>query len=441
ATLGLEPILLSRKKSEDIKNWYRIFILDKPVLAMGLRSAVFVPLRNLGLIIVEDEPNPNYKNIQAPYYHVRDVSLVRRDLQKVNLILGANLPSLESFYLIKRRKAKYLFLPSKRKEPPEIKIIRPQKSSNFKKSILSVYIQDQINQAIQQKEKVLLCMNRRGFATFIYCQSCGVVLKCPRCNINLVYHFENKNLRCHYCNFKSDLPKICTVCNSGYIKYKGGGIEKIENQIACFFPNAKVERYDRDNKVLNPEFDICIATKGITDKMDLDFSLAIILKLENFLNQMDFRAEEKMFYFITKLFNLTGKRLIVESFSLDPDRASILINKNFSPFYEEELKKRKETRFPPFWQIISLRLRGRNQTKVLQKTKELFEKLRRHNKNKNIEIFSYGKFYPEKLRDNYYAQILIKTKDVFTANKFIKGNLKKFSHSGIILTIDVDPIF
>lgn len=445
---GRLPAVLYRQQSQELMEWINVKWKKYGVI-IGTRSSVFAPVNNLGLIIIDEEHDNLYKQDQVPHYHPRDVAFMRMNIEKAKLILGSRFPSLESFYLAKRGKIKYASIP-RRINFPEIKIIDRQREPYHlkqKNAILSKYLEDCIFEALNKKGKILLFFNRKGFATFASCRNCGLVLRCPRCNVNLAYHFKDNILKCHYCNFKAEAPKICPNCNSGYIRYLGMGIEKIESELARIFPQAKIKKLGnlKDKDSDGAGTDIFISTNSIIRGIGYpdyrnNFDLIGILSIDSSLNRIDFRSTEKTFALLTAFLGLTDKKIIIQTSLPKHYCLGAIANKDINLFYKEELKERRQLGLPPFKHLAIVKLRGKNEDRVKKISADLFSKLQRINKDKNINVVSVNPGEPAKLRGNFYWQVLIKGNSPFRMSRFVKSHLKNFPHSGIIITIDMDPL-
>ena len=441
---GLEGVSISilyRKAPDELGEWLRARSGEANVV-IGTRSAVFTPLKDLGLIIIDEEESPVYKQDQVPHYHAREIALMRMELEKIKLILGSSSPSLESYFLVKKERIKYQLIPRSR-DFPEIRLIDMKSERRFskdKKIIFSKYLMDSVFTSINAKEKVLLFLNRKGFATFSHCHNCGKVMKCPRCNVHLVYHFKEGKLSCHYCNFKMELPKICPECNAGYIKFSGAGTEKIESELSRLFPQAKIKDVESHQHLDINEADIFVATSAVFKQEDLRFDLTGVLGIDNSLNRVDFRSTEKVFAVLSGLLGLTDKRFIIQTGAPAYSCFQALQKKDPGSFYDEELKQRRQLKFPPFKHFILVKVRSGKEEKARDCANSLFEKLRNSSKNKGVKVISVTPGEHAKLRGNYYWQILLATDDPVKANKFLKISLKDFKHSGIIITVDVDPV-
>ncbi len=440
--LGIEVFLAFRKQPKELEAWEKIRQAQYCVV-IGTRSSIFSPVNNLGLIIVDQEDDRVYKQEQAPHYHAREVALMRAQIQGAKVILASHSLSLESFYLARKENLKREIIPSKQAYP-QIKVIDARRlayAQRKSKSLFSKFLADAIYAQLGEKGKILLVINRTGFATAASCHNCGAALKCPRCNINLVFHFQEDKLRCHHCNFKMEAPKICPSCNTGYIKYSGIGTEKVESEIARIFPQARIKIIGEDKEAVNlSEADIFVATGSVIKQQEiLSFDLIGVLAIDNSLNRVDFRAAEKTFSLLKGLVGLASKKMIIQSANANHHCFQALVKNDPQLFYNEELKTRKQLELAPFKHMILLKVRGSNLEKVKQAAADLFEKLNSLKSN-SIKILSLNPGQPPKLRGNFYYQILARASSPEKAGHFLKLHLKEWHYSGIIVSVDVDPI-
>jgi primosomal protein N' (replication factor Y) len=308
------------------------------------------------------------------------------------------------------------------------------------KVIFSKALLDAIDSALKAKGKILLFLNRKGFATFAFCHACAMPLKCPRCNINLVYHFKNNLLTCHYCSYKIEMPKICPNCNSGYIKFSGIGVEKVESELTRIFPLAKVKVIQGQGEENLEDSDIIVATSSVIKHPKYCFDLIGVLAIDNSLNRVDFRSAEKTFSQLIGLCSLTNKQIFIQSKLINHYIFKALFKKDVNIFYEEELKQRKQLKFSPYSHMVLIKLRGKNESRVESCALKLFDELNAYNKAKEIRVISVNPGQPAKLRGNFYWQVLISIDNIKKLKNFLKIPLKNFLHSGIILTVDVDPL-
>ncbi len=443
--------VLYRNQPDELKTWLGVK-QGRFNIVIGTRSSIFAPLNNLGLVIIENEQAYGYKQDQMPHYHAREVGFMRVNIEKAKLILGSVMPSLESFNLAKKGKIEYKFIP-RGQGLPEIKVCDmkglPVVSAR-KNIILSKYLADSIFQVVnsvdtvnsgvlQKKGKVLLFLDRLGFATAAFCFNCGMVLKCERCSVNLVFYYKENTLRCHHCNFKMSPPKICPNCSAGYIRYSGAGTEKIESELSRIFPQARVKQLNIIDNFNIDEAEIFISTQAIIKEIGVKFDLIGVLGIDNSLNHMDFRAGEKACDILFGLIGLTDKKIIIQTSLPRHFVFTAFMNNNARLFYDEELKQRRELNFPPYSRLAIIKLRGRKEDKVESNSKALFDNLNKKN-DLAIEFLSVNPSYPLKLRGNFCWQILVRSTSAVKISRFLKTHLKNFPHSGIIITVDVDPV-
>lgn len=440
--LNIEAVVCFRNQPDELEVWEKIRQASSCVV-VGTRSSIFSPVNNLGLIIVDQEDDQVYKQEQAPHYHAREVALMRAEIVGAKVILGNHSLSLESFYLAKEANINFEIIPSKLAYP-QIKIIDVRRlayAERKSKSLFSKFLADAIYNELGEKGKVLLVINRTGFATAAACHNCGVALKCPRCNINLVFHFQEDKLKCHHCNFKMEVPKICPSCNTGYIKYSGIGTEKVESEIARIFPQARIKIIEDDKQPTNlADADIFVGTSSVVKQQGiLNFDLVGVLAIDNSLNRVDFRAAEKTFSLLIGLVSLTPKKIIIQSAYANHYCFVALVQNDPQLFYKEELKQRKQLNLAPYRHVILIRVRGIDFEKAKKASLDLFEKLN-NAKSASIKILSLNPGQPPKLRGNFYFQILMRAASPEKASQFLKLHLKDWHYSGIIVTVDVDPI-
>jgi primosomal protein N' (replication factor Y) len=425
--LGKEVYISYRKQPKELLSWESIRS-DSTAVVLGTRSAVFAPVNNLGLIILDREEDSVYKQEQVPHYHAREVAFMRCELEGARFILESVSPSLGSFYLAQNEEINYQLIP-RAKSSLEVKIIDTKRmpySERNSKSIFSRSLSDAIAAVLNAKGKTLVFINRKGFATYAACHNCGLALKCPSCNISLVYHFDQNLLRCHHCSFKMEPPKICPSCNAGYIKYSGTGTDKIESEIARIFPQARIGT------------DIFVSTSLILKEEEAKFDLVCVLNIDYSLNRVDYMAAEKVFYLLSGLALLTDKKIIIPTSFPEHHCFKAIFTGDPDIFYSEELKFRKQLGFPPYKHVALVKLRGKDPVNVRKAAEDLFSNLK--GGDKTVKALSLNPGNPEKLRGNFYWQILFSASSAKSLSRFLKIHLKEFRYSGIIITVDVDPV-
>ena len=347
---------------------------------LGVRSSLFLPFTNLGLVIVDEEHENTYKQFDpAPRYHARDTAIMLAQLHHAKVLLGSATPSLESYYNCMAGKYGHTALSSRYLDlqPPEIKIVNLREAYRKKqmKSHFSVPLLDGIEKSLQQHEQVILFQNRRGFSIYLECAECGWVPRCKHCDVSLTYHKKEKTLVCHYCGYSVPTAAVCQDCGSSHLQMKGFGTEKIEDEIALFFPGARIARLDLDavrtRKYLERiirgfergEIDILVGTQMISKGLDFDnVSLVGILNADNMLNYPDFRAYERSFQLMLQVSGRAGRRnkqgsVIIQTYDSSHHLYDLVISNDFRSFARIQLSERKSFHYPPYARLIEIMLK------------------------------------------------------------------------------------
>lgn len=446
--------------SKRVSEWRRISSGEARII-IGARSAIFAPVKNLGLVVVDEEHETSYKQEDAPRYNAKDVAIKRAELSNAIVILGSATPSLESFYAAKNGKFTIIKL-SERIDSrllPAVDIVDMREEITRAKRIpiFSQKLREWIKKDIAEKKQVILFLNRRGFSTFISCSKCGYVIKCKRCSVSLTYHFDKKKLICHHCNFNMPPPEVCPECNASYMKYWGLGTEKIESEAHRLFPESVIERMDTDStrkrgahgktlsRFKDARIDILIGTQMIAKGLDFPkVTLVGVISADTALNLPDFRSAERTFNLLTQVAGRAGRgdlggRVIIQSYT--PKHYSIQAAKNhdYDTFYDKEIRLRKELYLPPFCHMVALTLRGRKEEKVFKASDNLKVSLEEANKSKNIEILGPAPSPISKMKGMYRWNIFLRSETVENIIVILKEAIDKNKSSGIIVTVDVDP--
>jgi primosomal protein N' (replication factor Y) len=477
--ISLTPQLLSRFKDrfgenlallhsglgrgERYDQWRRIW-KGEVKIAMGARSAIFAPFKNVGIIIIDEEHDPSYKQEDKLKYHARDVAVIRAKQGEATLLLGSATPSLESFYNAETGKFRLLNLPERieGKPLPRVEIVDMRKEVN----LLSEKVKAALQKNIDNKKQSLLFLNRRGFANFILCPECGHTFKCPNCSVTLTYHLRDRSLQCHYCDYQIQAPGDCTRCQGHRLQGMGIGTERLEQEIKSLFPQTQVERMDRDTtsrrrshlqilkRLESGSIDILVGTQMIVKGHDFpNVTFVGVISADTSLHFPDFRASERTFQLLTQVAGRAGRgdvfgEVVIQTFN--PDHYSILRAKDqdYIGFYQEEIQFRKALEYPPFSRLINFRLVGNSE----ERTKEMAEELGRIGQSllkkgygKGIEILGPSTAPFAKMRGKFRWQMLAKGKSPQLIHQFAKvlsskmeGQLKGM---GVNLDIDVDPVF
>lgn len=433
----------------------------KASIVVGARSAIFSPVENLGLVIIDEEHETTYKQDDVPRYHARDVAEERARMNACPLILGSATPSLESYYKAKTGEYRLVRLTRRIEERllPKVKIVdmRMELATRKKIQIFSRILLDAIDSTVKNGKQAMIFMNRRGFSTFMNCKSCGLVLKCRRCDTVLVYHFEEKKLVCHYCGYNQAPPDICPKCRSGYIKYLGLGTEKIESEIGRHFAHVPTARMDSDTTQKSGSHDrilgefksgrtrLLVGTQMIAKGLDFpQVTLVGVVSADVSLNIPDFRAGERTFSLLTQVAGRAGRgedggEVIVQTYA--PDHYAILAaaKHDYEKFYAEEIVSRKELAFPPFTNLVKLTVRARNDKLAERSAGELAEAVK-----KMYPDLTMGGPAPApiaRMRGYYRYNIILKHKDRSAMCGMLKNALPSFHKPhGVLVAVDVDPI-
>lgn len=443
-------------------------------ILVGTRAAVFAPFTNLGLLIVENEDAYGYKDERAPYYHCRDVAAMRAELEKIPLILSSNTPSLESYYAVKRKKYALINIADKNAEQ-QVKITIADMRQYGRKlkgrMLFSPVLEDKMRKAIQSGKKIIIFINRKGYASFVYCQKCGYTAACDKCSSKLIFHFEEKKLVCNSCGLKKALFELCPKCNANYIRFKGYGIEKVISQLHLVFPQARISRIDKEHAVFSPDFQILAATEmvfhqdsqagiaclpagrlprcaprndssdfaGNDGNLDSALKAEIVgaLNLDSALNIINFRSSEKLYALVERLKSLATEELIIQTAIPEFFAAKEFINLELDKLYDAELKERKALSLPPFTHLITLKLRAKNLARVQASSMNVYEKLR--NMDKKVEVFEPIEAIPLRRRGYFCFNILLKAKNPLAVNRLLKKRLKEIRLQGARLAVEVDP--
>jgi len=433
------PIAIYDKKAtpkNELEQWERIRKGEFQVI-IGTRSAVFAPVADLGLIVIDEEENNAYKQGQSPHYHAHEVAHMRSRIDQCRIIYGSSLPSAEIWEKARRNKWKKIMFKDDRSMI--VQIIDMTNYNPRKTSILSFPLQSSIQKTLEDKGTILLFMNRLGFSTRTQCQQCGFTIQCERCNVNLTYLYSKKTMACRHCNFKKQLPKMCPECKGSYLRSMGTGVEKLESEVARLYPMARIHHYDRQSKVFPKGADIIITTQAIFrrhDKWSVD--LVALLNFDAQMYHIDFRSGQRAFSLLIHLRQLAKERLLIQTNMVENYCIKAIKSLDYNKFYREELKLRRGLDLPPFKHMVSIGLRGIKESTVFDQSNDLFNILEK-SKVKSISISDPHPDVNPKLRDQYRFSILLKGKSVKKMLALIKSSLMGFRKKGVIMTINVDP--
>lgn len=385
---------------ERVEVWRRIKNNEIKVL-IGTRNALFLPFENLGLIVVDEEHDSNYKPREiSPFFNAKDAAQVLANLYNSNVILGSATPSVESYYAAKKEKLRYVYLAERfgSVKIPEFELINFKEAQDSKKLVGSFSLQliDDIKLEIDRKKQIMILHNRRGYANVVECESCGYVNYCSNCDVVMTYHKFSNEMKCHYCGQKAAKPRTCPKCNSEKLNVRGVGVEQIHEEVSKIFPDAEVDRMDVDSmrrkfayeklyeKIEEGETDIIVGTQMISKGLDFDnIELVAIPKADSLLYVQDFRAEERAFQLITQVSGRAGRisgtgKVLIQTYNPQHSIFQMLKDHDTANIYEHLLNERKKFLYPPFVKLIMIELKHRREDKVNRASQFLGSILRKY---------------------------------------------------------------
>jgi len=432
-------------------------------IVVGARSAIFAPVKNLGLIVVDEEHETSYKQQDTPRYHAVKAAIMRAQIESAMVILGTATPSLESYYKAKNKEYKLLELTERiEKRPlPVVNIVDMREEIVQRKKrhiVFSRILRDSVNRVIDKNEQVILFLNRRGFSTYANCKKCGFVFRCKHCNVALNYHSDKKKLICHYCGYQLDPVDICPECNSSYISYFGFGTQRVESELYKFFPTAGITRMDTDSTTKRKshkhilkdfssgKFNIMIGTQMVAKGHDFpQVTLVGVVSADTALNLPDFRAGERTFQLLTQVAGRAGRgslpgRVIIQTYA--PEHYAIVsaIKHDYKDFYKKEIALRKELMLPPFSSIIIITLRSYKEERAQKAAEEFVRKLSKVKIAGCYEIAGPVQDMIYRLRRQFRWNVILKIKMGEKTTDQLRAVLGKIKPpSGVRLAINVDP--
>ena len=477
--ISLTPQLLSRFKDrfgdhlallhsklgrgERYDQWRRV-LRGEVKIAIGARSAIFAPFKKLGIIIVDEEHDPSYKQDEKLKYHARDLAVVRAKQADATLLMGSATPSLESYLNAERGKFRLLTLPERieGKPLPHVEVIDMKREEG----LLSGKVKAALRKNLEEKKQSLLFLNRRGFANFILCPDCGFTFKCPNCSVTLTHHLKDRSLRCHYCDYTIEPPGDCPKCGGYRLRGIGVGTERLEQEIRALFPGIEVERMDRDTttrkrshqeilqKLESGHTDILVGTQMVVKGHDFpNVTFVGVISADTSLHFPDFRASERTFQLLTQVAGRAGRgetpgEVVIQTFN--PEHYSILRAKDhdFLGFYKEEIPFRNGLDYPPFSRFINFRVVGNNEKRTKELSEEMGEigqSLLKKGYPKGIDLLGPSAAPFSKMKGKFRWQMLAKGKSPRLLHQFARELASRLDDSirrkGVSLDIDVDPVY
>ena len=445
--------------------WQRLYNNEIKILA-GARSAVFAPLQNIGLIIIDEEHEGAYKQTNpAPRYDARVVAKRLAQFHQAPLLLGSATPDVSTFYYAQNNNNLFQMLKRFNNAPlakPEVINMQEHGKAAYR-GIISKPLQTEIKETVEAGKQAILLMNRRGFSTYSQCKACGTVIECPDCSIPMVWHADGKKLKCHYCSKEMSFPDFCPQCGSDALANSGTGTQKIEILVKEIFPEYRVERIDSDiltkknahiallNKFQKGEIDVLVGTQMIAKGLDNpNVTLVGVISADTGFSVPDFRASERGFQLLTQVAGRAGRgeykgKVLFQTYNPDYYAFQTAKSQNFEKFFETEIKARQEFDYPPFSQIVRIILSSMNNFRAEKSAMEIALRL-----NTMTEKFGFSEYLEvlgpspciiAKINGYYRYQILIKNKLSQKGHDFISRFLDKITlPKDIKMAIDVDPL-
>lgn len=447
---------------EKYDEWRKVERGDAQVV-VGARSAIFAPLKNLGVIIIDEEHEASYKQDSNPRYHARDVALLRAQYNQAALVLGSATPSLESRARAGKGVYQHLRL-TQRANPlasiPEVQLIDfrdyigQNETSNFTPPLIEA-IQDRLD----KKEQVVLMLNRRGYSSFVMCRECGAVDTCPNCDISLTLHMDTKTMNCHYCGFTKEIPHVCPNCQSRSIHYYGTGTQKAYDELAELFPEARILRMDVDttrkkgsHQSLLEQFgkgeaDILLGTQMIAKGLDFpNVTLVGVLNADTALNLPDFRSSERTFQLLTQVAGRAGRaekagQVLIQSYNPQHYAIRFAKDQDYEGFYTYEMAIRRQLGYPPYYFTIGITLSHKKEEEVLRRAYQVMEILRSGLSDASVILGPTPKPIA-RTHNLYHYQILIKYRledELASTLNQVLGLTQERENSELRLSIDHEP--
>ena len=432
-------------------------------IVIGARSAIFAPLENIGVIIIDEEHDSSYKSEAVPKYDAKEIAKKIAKENNCPLVLGSATPDLNTYYKAKQGNIKLLELTKRanNSDLPTVQIVDLKTElANGNRSMLSIALHNAIEKNLEEKRQTILFLNRRGFSTFIMCRECGYTVKCKNCNISLTYHqYENK-LKCHYCGYEQNVVTVCPECHSTKIRYFGTGTQRLEQEINKVFPNATTIRMDKDtvtkknshedilNKFRDENIDILIGTQMIVKGHHFpNVTLVGVVAADSSLNIDDYRANERTFQILTQVAGRAGReklkgQVIIQTYNPDNFAIQCAKNQDYKEFYKTEIALRQQLMYPPFKDIILINFNGLSESEIKKVSLEVYKYLM---ENLNLDEFKVMKPMPspiDRIQNHIRWRMIVKGNMTADANQVFNNCLKLIydkNYKNTRVTIDVNP--
>ncbi|HEX9628825.1 MAG TPA: primosomal protein N' [Pyrinomonadaceae bacterium] len=454
----------SLSKGERFDEWTRVRNGTARIV-IGTRSAVFVPIQNLGLIIVDEEHESTYRQQDSPHYNARDTAIVRAQKQSAVVVLGSATPSLESFHNASTGKYQYLQLPNRLGDRPlavaEIIDMRAAFARHDRPAIFSDELLQAIDDTHRRGEQSIILLNRRGYSSFVLCRSCGESIQCPNCDVTLTYHRSERVIICHYCNHREAAPAKCPSCGGKYIYYVGEGTQQIEEKLRTLFPSIRIARIDRDTTSRRHAFekslldfsegkiDMLVGTQILAKGHDFpNVTLVGVVSVDAGLALPDFRAAERTFQLLTQVAGRAGRgdlagKVLIQTYHPYHYALQHASSQDYAGFYEEEIRHRQNHSYPPFVALASLLVHGAKLDQVRSDALQLRKELDVANPDRIVRVLGPAPAALARLKNEFRMQLLIKGRKRQQLRDVIDVALKAVANNGVNLrsvNVEIDPV-
>lgn len=428
-------------------------------IIIGARSAIFAPVKNLGLIIIDEEHDSSYKSDSTPRYNAKDIAKYMAKQNNAPIVLGSATPDTTSYYKAEKGIIEILELTKRANsaELPSIEIVDLREElAKGNRSIISTALYTEIEKNLKENKQTILFLNRRGYSTFVMCRDCGYIAKCKNCNITLTYHSKENKLKCHYCGYEQSNIKICPDCNSKNVKYFGTGTQKLEEEIQKIFPTATTIRMDVDtttkknsieeilNRFKNENIDILIGTQMVVKGHHFpNVTLVGVIAADSSLYLEDYRASERTFQLLTQVAGRAGReknkgKVIIQTYN--PDNFCIECSKeqDYEKFYNTEIMLRKQLKYPPFCDIIVIGISGTNENEVKNVSNLIYSNISKQYKN-NFSIYKPLPAPIDRIKNKFRWRIIMKCKLDNNIIDVVNSSLSNIKSKNTRISIDVNP--
>ena len=447
---------------ERYDEWRRIEKGDAQVV-VGARSAIFAPIKNLGVIIMDEEHETSYKQEDMPRYHARDVAQWRGQYHHCPVVLGSATPSLESRARAQKGVYQWLRL-TKRingKDLPQVQLVDMRQAGRYAPTTdISQELATEIQKKLALNEQVVLMLNRRGYSSFLMCRECGEVIKCPNCDISLTYHKDTNSLKCHYCGHEEPVPQVCPNCHSKAVRYFGTGTQRVEKELTELFPTARILRMDVDTtrrkgaheRILD-EFgkhhaDILLGTQMIAKGLDFpNVTLVGVLNADTSLGLPDFRASERTFQLLTQVSGRAGRaekegNVLIQTYNPDHYAIQYAQRQDYEHFFGKEMQVRHQGGYPPYYYTIQITASARTEADAAQKMFQIRGEIVNY-LSQNAVILGPTPQSIMRINNRYYYQLVIKYKNEPQLENYLQNLVltsQKEERNGLQIVIDRDPM-